>query len=112
MPLNLKTHHVTTNKNGEVTGTRVIPYIRVGWGDEPPVYMQDGQFFSEEAGGIDDVDLPDWAIGELARCSDQALQEVKCPDDVMDQILSIREKRGAEAAQKLAAKKRTYNGNR
>jgi len=112
MPLDLKTHHKQTNKQGELIGIRVIPYLRVGWGDEPPVYMQDGQFYSEENGAIDELDLPEWAIGELARCSDTALKEVKCPEEVMTEINQIRAKREAEAAQKIAARKRSYNGNR
>ena len=85
MPLSLKVHHYQ-----RIPGTtmvrlqKVTPYIRLCEGAGPPIYLQDGQAWSE--GGADPLDvatLPEWFRTGLARLTPAARAEVgwRLPDD-------------------------------
>lgn len=76
MPLSLKVHHfekIPGSQNSRLT--QVTPYLRLSRGQEPPVYVQGGQVWSE--GGADPLEqLPDWFGEEVAKASPAALKEV------------------------------------
>ena len=72
--LDLKTHHVTVNKQGEAIGIRVTPYIRLCQGDGPPVFLQNGKFFYEGGEEVPDTDVPDWVEELMKGCSQEQLK--------------------------------------
>jgi len=77
MPLTLRTH-VTEKVPGSSNESRVIRthhYIRVVSSGHPPLYIQDGQVFSEGGPLVDEI--PDWFWAEACKCTDDALRAVK-----------------------------------
>lgn len=72
--LDLKTHHVDVNKQGEAISTRVTPYIRLMQGGGPPIFLQDGRFFYEGGKEVPDKDLPDWVEEQMESCSKEQLK--------------------------------------
>lgn len=72
--LSLKTHDVTVNKQGEATGTRVTPYIRLCEGDGPPIFLQNGRYFYEGGEEVPSKDMPDWVEVMQDKCSPAVLK--------------------------------------
>jgi hypothetical protein len=72
--LNLKTHDVTVNKQGEATGIRVTPYIRLCEGDGPPVFLQNGGFFYEGGEEVPKGKVPDFVFDLMKKCDPEALK--------------------------------------
>ena len=85
MPLSLKTHHFQ-----RIPGTttvrlqRITPYIRLCEGEGPPVFLQDGQAWSEGGeAALDRAALPPWFSAQLERLTPAARAAVgwALPDD-------------------------------
>lgn len=72
--LSLKTHEVTVNKQGEATGVRVTPYIRLCSGSGPPIFLQGGGYFYEGGEPVPKADIPDWVEDMQRKTSADALK--------------------------------------
>lgn len=75
---NFTSHVKVTNKKGEV-GYRETPYVRLRFGDNPPVMIQGGVYF--EAGGkpLDEDKVPEWVKDQIRVMSPDAREAVGLP---------------------------------
>lgn len=73
MPLSLKPH-VYKTKDGVPTLTRVEPYVRLSSGEGPPIFIQNGAFWTE--GGERVSDPPGWVEDAVDRLDDRTKEEV------------------------------------
>lgn len=74
--LNLNTHKREKNpKYGFEESVPVAPYVRFSYSDSPPIYLQNGTFFSEESGSIEEEDVPGWVWDQLAKTNPEVLKE-------------------------------------
>lgn len=73
MAFSLKTHEVKT-RAGRTISVRSRPYARLTNGDAPPVYVQEGTFYSEGGEKYDPV--PDWVPEALEKITSKVRVEV------------------------------------
>jgi hypothetical protein len=59
------------------------PYIRLKQlgGDEPPIFIQHGQFYYEDSTVVDKAKLPEWAKEQVAVLTPAARKEVGLGND-------------------------------
>ena len=84
MTLSLKPHEYRRDPNsGVAVLTKLNPYIRIRsiGGDEPPIFIQGGQFMYEDSTVIPKDKLPAWAVEELAKITPKAKKEVGLGND-------------------------------
>lgn len=83
MALSLKPHEYRRDSNGNAILTKLNPYIRIRQlgGDEPPIFIQGGQFMYEDSTVIPKDKLPSWAVEELAKLTPKAKKEVGLGND-------------------------------
>lgn len=86
MPLQLTKVHVSERIPDSHNASRIIRtnhYIRLGDGNNPPLYIQNGQVFSEGGPLVEESELPDWFWLAAQRCSADALAAVnfRVPDE-------------------------------
>lgn len=112
LTLNLKVHEQRIARDGTVKEVKTMPYLRLATVDHPGVFLQEGIFFAEEVGQIEVDDLPEWVIGELAKCSDEVLKECRCPEDMMNEVKMARASYQAQQKADLEARRRKLYGNR
>lgn len=73
--LDLKVHHYVKLPNTtEMRLTKVSPYVRICRAAAPPIFLQEGQVFSE--GGEPVTPLPEWFEEELAKITPKVRDEV------------------------------------
>lgn len=76
MPLNLRPHHYEI-RSGVAVVTKVMPYKRIRLDrDTPPIFIQNGKFWSDEGAQITKENLPDGFWKYMERFSDESLRKV------------------------------------
>jgi hypothetical protein len=77
MGLSLKTHVKNRPTDGrEAQLVRAIPYIRICAEEGPPIFIQNGTFYSEGGEVFKKETLPDWAEDEIDALTPEAKKEV------------------------------------
>jgi hypothetical protein len=78
MPVNLHVHEFAQIRgNPQPMVVKETHYMRLkGEGAEFPLYLQNGQVWSDNDGPIALEDWPDWLLAEIERCSPAALAAV------------------------------------
>jgi hypothetical protein len=78
MPVNLHVHEFAQIRgNPQPMVVKETHYMRLkGEGAEFPLYLQNGQVWSENEGPIPLQDWPEWLLPEIERCSSAALAAV------------------------------------
>jgi hypothetical protein len=78
MPVNLHVHEFAQIRgNPQPMVVKETHYMRLkGEGAEFPLYLQNGQVWSDNEGPIPLQDWPDWLMAEIERCSSAALAAV------------------------------------
>lgn len=74
MPFDMKTHNVRT-RGGKQVLTQVNPHIRLKHGDDPPVFIQGGHFYSEDGSEFTKETLPGWVAEEVRKLTPAARKE-------------------------------------
>lgn len=75
MTFTLRPHEYRTDKRtGKHMLVRALPYIRLRNGDEPPVFIQEGTFYTESGDKIETP--PAWVHSQLENVTDRAKREV------------------------------------
>lgn len=80
MPIkfDFKAHHKVKTKDGRV-GYKETPWIRFKHGEEPPVIVQGGSYFSGGGTPIDEANLPSWVKEEVRKLNPDARESVGLP---------------------------------
>lgn len=67
----MKTHHVKM-RSGRPIVSQVTPHVRLKRGEDPPVFIQGGKFYSEDGA----ESHPDWLDEEVAKLTTKTKIEV------------------------------------
>lgn len=79
-------HYQPTPETNEVRLVKVTPYVRVRNGDEPPLFLQNNEFWSEGGEHIPHANVPGWAWQQAKLCNPVVLKDANFTLDV-DAIL-------------------------
>lgn len=75
MPFDIRTH-IIQNRGGRQVLTSVNPNVRLKHGDDPPVFIQGGRFYSEDGAEYDEATIPGWVEEEVRKLTPQVRKEV------------------------------------
>lgn len=67
MAFSLKTHIIKKVDGEGVKVVRSQPYVRLNSGDGPPIFIQNGGFYTEGGQAMKRADLPEWFEIELKK---------------------------------------------
>ena len=84
MTLDLKVHHYKRDKKGRAVLVRSTPSLRLKNGDSEAIFIQGGQFFTDNGEEVKKV--PPWVLEHLKNVKPEVKREVGLASDSVDKL--------------------------